>query len=230
MNRHPKASDNSQEDDSQQRQASDSPLNPNSNSHHFRYPDTVTPISHPNSQPSDSQAPPPIPTTNKPTQIRSQQINPMSINTSLPVQSSSSSQQPTEIPSSSQTQAQEQNQSHSPVSSQPQVPNNSRPRSQSDELHPEINENTYMITPYVFNPEGNNDEPPPYTPNEAFTGNIAPGEDISIRKITRDDDFDEENPYGFRDVNNNNSDEQEQNNNQSNNNQEQRTQRIRWRR
>ncbi|RGB33613.1 hypothetical protein C1646_743247 [Rhizophagus diaphanus] len=227
QNRHPKANDNSQkEDDSQQQQASDISLNPKS-SHHFRYPDTETPISHPNPQSSDSQAPPPIP-TNKPTQIRSQQINPMPINTSQPVQSSSSSQQSTEIPGSSQAQAQEQNQSHSPVSSQPQVPNNSRPQSQPDELLPEIDENTYMITPYVFNPEGNNDEPPPYTPNEAFTGNIAPGEDISIRKITRDDSFDDENPYGFRGVNNNNSEEQEQNNNQSNNNQEQRTQRIRW--
>jgi len=226
MNRRPKANVSPrQDDDSQQQQASDGPSNPTSSVHHFRYPNTDTPISHrDNSQSPDGQAPPPIP-TNKPTQTRPQQINSMPINTSQPVQTSPPSQQSTEIPSSSQVQAQEQNQPHSPTSSQPQVPTDSRPQSQPDELHPQ---DTYVITPYVFNP--NIDDPPPYTPNEAFTGNIAPDEDISIRKVTRDDNFDEENPYGFRDVNNNNSDEQEQNNNQSNNNQEQRTQRIRWRR
>ncbi|GES81305.1 hypothetical protein GLOIN_2v1502388 [Rhizophagus clarus] len=213
-------------DDLQQPQASDSSLNSNPSGHHFRYPNTDTPTSHPNSQVSDSQAPPPPIPTNKPTQTRPQQINMVPINTS--VQSSPSSQLSTEIPSSSQAQAQEQNQSRSLVPSQSQVPNNSRPRSQSDELHPGINENTYILTPYGFNPESNTiDVPPPYTPNEAFTGNVAPGEDISIRKITRDDTYDDENPYGFRDANNNNSDEQEQNNNQSNNNQEQRT-RMRW--
>jgi hypothetical protein len=212
-NRYPKSSDSSQQEDEPQKQENDSSINSNT-SRHVRYPNTDTPISHPNS--SDSQAPPPIP-TNKPIQIHPQQINPIPINASQ-LQSPPSSQQSTEIPSSPQAQPQEQNQSHSPVSSQPQVPINSLPQSQSDEPRPEINENTYMIT----------DEPPPYTPNEAFTGDIAPGEDISIRKITRDDSYDEENPYGFRDVNNDNLDEQEQNNNQSNNNQEQRTQRTFW--
>src|SRR5262249_2778498 len=99
----------------------------------------------------------------------------------------------------------------------------------SDESHPK-DENNFMITPYVFNPEDNTDEPPPYTPNDEFTRNIAPGEDISIRKVTRDDSFDDENPYGFRNVDNNDSDIQDQNNNQLNNNQEQQTQRRRWRR
>ncbi|RIA97886.1 hypothetical protein C1645_801485 [Glomus cerebriforme] len=234
--------DNPQQND--ESQTSDGPLNSGSSGHrHFRYPTTDTPISHPNSH---SQAPPPIP-TNKPIQIP-QNVNPMpiniTINTSQPIQSPPS-QQPTETHPRSPL-----SRSNSDSHSQPevQVQGQDRPRSiaqvqqrpqsqgqvqeqiaQSQDLPQQQNqlENNFMMTPYVYNPEDDTDEPPPYTPNDAYTRNIAPGEDISIRKITRDDSFDDENPYGFRDDNSN---EQDQDNNQpinqSINNQGQRSRNI----
>ncbi|CAG8523190.1 9809_t:CDS:2 [Funneliformis mosseae] len=173
-----------------------------------------------NFQSSDNQTPPPPPIpTNKPTnQIPLQHISPIpiniTINTSQPIHSSPSSQTSTETFSPT---SQQKPEAHTPSQeqkipqSQVQVSQSNIPQSQ---VQAQEEGDNFQVTPYI------EDNPPPYTPNDAFTG-----QDISIRKVTRDDSFDEANPYGFRNNENDNDSNNPSESNQSNNNQEQQTQR-----
>ncbi|CAI2188257.1 10163_t:CDS:2 [Funneliformis geosporum] len=122
--------------------------------------------------------------------------------------------------SQSQLQVQEQNLPELQVQSQVQEQNQPLSQEQGHSSgSEEINDN------FAINPYSHEDNPPPYTPNDAYTGNAAPGEDISIRKVTRDDSFDETNPYGFRNNANGNDSNNRDESNQSNNDREQQPQR-----
>lgn len=177
------------------------PVIPRQNLQPPTFPSQIPPAGRPGQIPCQVQIPgqPQIPQISQPQiQIPNQPQIPQISQPQIQIPSQS------QIPQISQPQIQIPSQaqipSH-PTSCRPLDPNNTQKPDKPIKTKPKKNgRHSTLQTVNAISLSDENEPPPPYEPTERY-------ENVSDRKITRDDNFDDENPYGFRDHINDQSDE-----------------------